>query len=140
MCDLLFKGMHKASVDELSPRLRQILHDDTSFDVFLDDPTLPSGVYARSLLPDSLPKCSHSGAVGEAEPLTFVFDATFAGAKATLLADSGAKLCFISKRFVQQHGLHMHSCAVPVELANGRIVTATGLVPAKLAVHAYHCE
>jgi hypothetical protein len=138
--DLWFQGMYKASISELSPELRQILHCDSSSVVFLDDPTYASGVYARSSLPDSLPRLNHSGTLGEGPPLTFVFDAKIAGANSTLLADSGAKLCFISKRFVQRHGLHVDSCTIPIELADGQFVNATGLVKGKLDMHEYNRE
>jgi hypothetical protein len=138
--DQLFKGMYKTSLKQLSAAMKQQLQCDDSCVVYLDEPSFPSGVYERTALPDSIQLLNGCGILGKDSPLTFAFDAKVAGASATLLVDSGAKLCFISKRFVHRQGLHVSSCSVPVELANGDVVIVTGMVHAKLTIHEYHRE
>ena len=128
----LLKGMTKSdTVTAVSLNLSlAAANAPRKYAVWYDAPRVRPGV----LKSDALPPAVRLLHVRATPKLTFVFSAKAAGLPATVLWDSGAALSFIDARFVARHKLAVQPCSQPVELADGRLQTVTGVVQLKLRI------
>ena len=104
--------------------------------VFHDAP-VKSGLLAVADLPPALRALRQGQPESEQSGVTFMLDARVAGASASCLWDSGAKLNFASRTLVRRLGLSERQTTTRVELADGTELTSTTSVTARVRIGAY---
>ena len=117
-CKCLTKGMHELG---RLPGDQLFGNGDPEQHVAFYDAPRASGMLAAYALPSALRTlCTQR----ESSGVTVVFDAVVAGARASALWDSGAKLCFASRSLVRRLGLAETACVTHVALADGSTLTS----------------
>ena len=130
-CAYLTKGMHE--LGRLPGDLLFGNGDPEQHVAFYDAPRA-SGMLAASALPSAIRTLRTQR---ESSGVTFVFDALVAGARASALWDSGAKLCFASRSLVRHLGLSETACVTHVALADGSTLTSQSAVCVRVRIVAY---
>lgn len=110
-------------------------HRSADLVVMHDAAAMPSGVYPSSALPQSIVNHLCTAATSkDRDQLTFVFEGTAAGAPATVLWDSGAKLDYISVKFCRRNNVVIASESQLVELGDGTRISTHGTVRLKTTI------